>query len=212
MNYPKYLKVISLVFFAISMCIVMIGCGSDDEDLTKDTNSYPQELFPNLVKETWYYFKPDTKEFTHYEQFDYEYDIEGRRIHGYFHHGGTGLNLDLTYLYDSNGKPTGEKWESVEPYPPDNEYIKWTDCNWDLTYRYDGNGKIIGGYGTGFYDWDFDYSYDAKGKRIKTQFTSTDVFAPRFTLNHEYDDAGQCIMAKGKDQDNKDIIIVYEYE
>ena len=195
----------------ILLCFGMFGCGSNDDEDNSTSNPYPEELFPGLKQEIWYYFKPETREYTHYELFTYEYNALGQRIHGKFHHGGTGVNIDMTYQYDNAGKPTGEQWRSIEPFPPDTGLFKWEDFKWNLTYNYDKNRRITGGHGIGFYDWDFIYTFDAKGRRVQTQFKSESPFAPRFILNHQFDNNGQCILATGKDQENKDMVVVYDY-
>lgn len=207
----KYRKFIYPLLFLWIVALLTPGCdimrsGSEPTspasvagvEAGKRQGYYPAELFPGLVTEEWFFFNPD-KSFHHYEIFTYQYDADGRRVRGDFYHSETGISLVLTYLY-KNGIPAGEHWEN--PYFP--------MVYWDIAYRY-SNNRIVGGSGIGFYIWDFKYGFDSKGRRTTTSFTSDDPRAPRFTLYHQYDEKGKCLLATGQEQRGLDIVIVYTY-
>ena len=193
-----------LFIFVAIVCTGVIGCGNDSST-GPDEIGLQQETFPGLLQEEWFFFNPD-RTFHHFEIFTYQYDADGRRIRGDFFHSETGVSLVLTYEYDSDGRLITEHWEG--PEIPDVGTLFW-----DLTYRYNENKtRILGGVGTGFYDWEFVYDHDSEGRRSTTTFSSDDPLAPRFTLYHQYDDQGQCILATGTEQRGLSIVIVYTYE
>jgi uncharacterized lipoprotein YehR (DUF1307 family) len=203
MSLFKHLKILYLLIFVGIVCFSIVGCDTlYPPTVPEGEISTQPETFPGLAQEEWFFFNPDNS-FHHFEIFTYQNDENGRRIHGDFFHSETGASLELSYNYDEAGKLISERWES-----PD-----MPGFFWDLSYRYnEDKTKILGGGGVGFYTWEFAYDYDEQGRRSSTAFTSEDPLAPRFTLYHQYNDQGRCILATGTEQRGLDIVIVYTYE